>query len=377
MLAGSGSVFADETVPPDAAVVHTVDSVQIKHTDPAKSITLSADGLDNADNRIRRLAAGEQATDAVNLAQLQAVEAKADRTGYVHVNTGDVNQAEGNEQTNEGTIDAKGGARALGAVAAGKAAKAYGKYGISIGEEARAGDRGRGSAAAAADLGKHAIAIGYKANAYNVSNSSPDLPNAAAGIAIGANAVASQNAVHIGNVTNTRAIQSEGKWQYNNRRGSTTVGAESYNGAVLGSIFGSGSKITAGEAEVGSFEIFGRRIPGVRTQGTASTVVGAYNTVIANNKDKEWDGVANHISGAANKITDSNGALIVGSGNQINNAYRDEQFTMGDASAIVAGNLDVLRDKELGSVGIIGGGNLAENVIRSQVIGVGNTLKGS
>ncbi|WP_338578192.1 YadA-like family protein [Neisseria leonii] len=149
------------------------------------------------------------------------------------------------------------------------------------------------------------------------------------------------------------------------------------NGAVSGKYFGSGSKITAGEAEVGSFEIFGRRIPGVRTQGTASTVVGAYNTVIANNKDKEWDGVANHISGAANKITDSNGALIVGSGNQINNAYRDEQFTMGDASAIVAGNLDVLRGKELGSVGIIGGGNLAENVIRSQVIGVGNTLRGS
>ncbi|WP_338691648.1 YadA-like family protein [Neisseria leonii] len=316
------------------------------------------------------------AADEDTEARLQTLEAKADRTGYVHVNTGDANQAEGNEQTNEGTIDAKGGARAPGAVAAGKAAKAYGKYGISIGEEARAGDRGRGGAAAA-DLGKHAIAIGYKANAYNVSNSSPDLPNAAAGIAIGANAVASQNAVHIGNVTNTRAIQSEGKWQYNNRRGSTTVGAESYNGAVLGSILGSGSKITTGEAEVGSFEIFGRRIPGVRTQGTASTVVGAYNTVIANDKDKNWDGVANHISGAANKITGSNGALIVGSGNQINNAYRDEQFTMGDASAIVAGNLDVLRDKELGSVGIIGGSNLAENVIRSQVIGVGNTLKGS
>ncbi|WP_274571257.1 hypothetical protein [Neisseria leonii] len=33
-------------------------------------------------------------------------------------------------------------------------------------------------------------------------------------------------------------------------------------------------------------------------------------------------------------------------------------------------------EKELGSVGIIGR-NLAENVIRSQVIGVGNTLKGS
>ncbi|WP_338578190.1 ESPR-type extended signal peptide-containing protein [Neisseria leonii] len=151
MLAGSGSVFADETVPPDAAVVHTVDSVQIKHTDPAKSITLSADGLDNADNRIRRLAAGEQATDAVNLAQLQAVEAKADRTGYVHVNTGDANQAEGNEQTNEGTIDAKGGARALGAVAAGSGEGLRQiRYFYRRGK--RGGDRGRGSAAAAADL---------------------------------------------------------------------------------------------------------------------------------------------------------------------------------------------------------------------------------
>lgn len=113
-------------------------------------------------------------------------------------------------------------------------------------------------------------------------------------------------------------------------------------------------------------------------QGTASTSVGAYNKIIADDETKRADGIANTITGSANIIEHSNGAVIIGSGNTIKNGYKDADFGgMLTWLNMSSGDISSLKNYELGSVGIIGGANTAENALFSNVQGVKNTLTGT
>ncbi|WFF39152.1 YadA-like family protein [Moraxella nasibovis] len=95
------------------------------------------------ERRIQNVAAGlisATSTDAINGSQLYAVadklaavDAAANRTNYFHVNTDALDQPAGNPDTNEGTVDAKGGAVGQYAVAAGIDAQAKGSAAIAIG----------------------------------------------------------------------------------------------------------------------------------------------------------------------------------------------------------------------------------------------------
>lgn len=91
-------------------------------------------------------------------------------------------------------------------------------------------------------------------------------------------------------------------------------------------------------------------------------------------------GVANMIAGTANKVTNSNGAIVMGAGNSVKdssasfdataytkhfNSVTDMQKALMDGVAKSAG----------GATLVIGGANSAEKTKNSQIMGVGNSMK--
>lgn len=145
--------------------------------------------------------------------------------------------------------------------------------------------------------------------------------------------------------------------------------------------------------------------------GIASTVAGSYSGVINQNSaglydlrgatalsygtfninqntdtGKIFSGVANSIVGQANATTDSNAAIIYGAGNTVTNSYRKIDDTNASEIMKAALSKDVKKlDEALqkavptsgGQVMVMGGGNNVESAYMSQVVGVGNTVKGN
>lgn len=93
-------------------------------------------------------------------------------------------------------------------------------------------------------------------------------------------------------------------------------------------------------------------------------------------------GVANDIIGLANKTRNSNGALILGAGNEINNSI-DFISVSGSSTMDVATAAQEIRNVMAegtfagGATLAIGGGNKADYTQNSQLMGVGNSLTGT
>lgn len=139
------------------------------------------------------------------------------------------------------------------------------------------------------------------------------------------------------------------------------------------------------------------------TDGAASTVVGSYSAVfgtglqgaaalsygtvnVNNNTDttKKFSGVANSIVGQANMTTNSNAAIIYGAGNTVTDSYRDIDKDKAEAILNSTGNAEQLKNAlqdavptSGGQVMVMGGGNNVESAYMTQVVGVGNTVKGN
>ena len=145
--------------------------------------------------------------------------------------------------------------------------------------------------------------------------------------------------------------------------------------------------------------------------GIASTVAGSYSGVINQNSaglydlrgatalsygtfninqntdtGKIFSGVANSIVGQANATTDSNAAIIYGAGNTVTNSYRKIDDTNASEIMKAALSKDVKKlDEALqkavptsgGQVMVMGGGNNVDSAYMTQVVGVGNTVKGN
>lgn len=127
-----------------------------------------------------------------------------------------------------------------------------------------------------------------------------------------------------------------------------------------------------------SSSIFGRDV-----RGAAAVSVGTVN-VNNNSTSKTYSGVANSIVGQANMTTNSNAAIIYGAGNTVTDSYRpiDEK----KAVAILTSISDQTKLREAlqaavkdsgGQVMVMGGGNNVESAYMSQVVGVGNTVRGN
>ena len=95
-----------------------------------------------------------------------------------------------------------------------------------------------------------------------------------------------------------------------------------------------------------------------------------------------YSGIANTVSGVANRTFNSNGSLIYGAGNEITNSYTPLYDTPKDGGSSAKAFADKLRksvrdSKSGGATLAIGGGNKADYTQKTSIIGVNNTVTGT
>jgi Hep_Hag./YadA-like C-terminal region./Haemagglutinin. len=154
---------------------------------------------------------------------------------------------------------------------------------------------------------------------------------------------------------------------------STTVGANSFsNGAFT--------------TNTGTYNIISSDYTGGRfstpVKNFAATVNGSFNSVESYDSWSSTAGVANTVMGTANRVADSNGALVYGAGNEITNsrARIDNLNVENVASAKEFANKlrgSIISSNGGGATMAIGGGNKADNTRSTAIIGVNNSVIGS
>ena len=150
----------------------------------------------------------------------------------------------------------------------------------------------------------------------------------------------------------------------------TTVGANSFsNGAFT---------TTTGTYNVISSSYTGGRFS-TPTQNFGATVNGAFNS-IESTSGGSTAGVATAITGVANRVANSNGALVYGAGNEITNSSASFS-TPGEGATSAKDFADKLKTAVTSSNGAgatmaFGGGNKADYTLRTSMIGVNNIVTG-
>lgn len=361
-----------------------LDSATWKSTLGAVSVGYAAEGDTPAGTRqITNVAAGTDATDAVNVAQLKAtkvtvtggtnvasVESTATLDGgtVYTINTIDkdtkitdatyndgtltINQSEGspitvsgfakasdiaaakthyysvNAPTQGGNYDNKG-ATGTNALAAGVNASAAGQNSVAIGNSASAGT---GSGAIA--LGDEAkvqnyidrsagIAIGQKAHVENMAGTQERL------FSLGQTNVATGIAIGKNTYARTGTLMI-GTHEYKGKIGDTTVDSAYTKGTGINmntTTIGTNSYNSGAFATVtGAYSIISSNYGSGGDISSAgknfgATVVGSLNSIESATASSNYSGVANSVVGVANRTFNSNGALIFGAGNEITNSY--------------------------------------------------------
>ena len=353
--------------------------------------------------QITGVAAGTNDTDAVNVAQLKNVKSAID-AGKVHfysVNSTD--STKGNYNNN--------GATGTNALAAGVGASAMSHNSVAIGTNAKTQDSngGRGSGDVAvgneAQINNYAdqggsIAIGQNAKVENMAGqqeaafafgqttysgswlSSARIPadpsKVAGGIAIGENTFARTGSLMVG-THNYRGDLGDVTIDSANTRATgvnvnaTTLGTNSYNLGAFSTITGAYSIISGNYA--------GGRNTNDASKNFGATVMGSLNSIESATASNRYSGVANSIVGTANRTFNSNGSLIFGAGNEITNSVTNITAPSdgGSSAKDLADKLrTVVKNSDGGgSTLAMGGGNTADWTQASQIIGVGNVLKGT
>ena len=305
--------------------------------------------------QITNVAAGSADTDAVNVAQLNAVKAAAgkkvslvdgentkatlvkdDATGTQYKVDVDLSKYAKTEDvavvydknktslrsTNATLQTSSGKEEAVDSIALGNGASAV-KGSVAI---------GNGASVVEGSNGLGGVALGYKAHAgYK-------------GTSLGSNAISG-------------------------REGTTLVGANTNSGSLYTTVVGTDSVINSDGTEYNAI------ITSINVQGATATVVGSKNTV-DNNNGLVYSGVANNVMGSANTIEGSNGVTIQGTGNKVTDAYKDMGITLGEAYSIYKGNYSALAKKQSGAIAVVGGANTVSKQTDSTVIGYDNKLTG-
>ncbi|MGN0948730.1 MAG: hypothetical protein ACI4NR_07585, partial [Megasphaera sp.] len=156
-------------------------------------------------------------------------------------------------------------------------------------------------------------------------------------------------------------------------RGSLAAGFVTHADGIASTVAGSYSGvINSGNAQ-------GRDL-----RGAAALSYGTFNVNQNTDTAKEHSGVANSIVGQANMTTNSNAAIIYGAGNTVTDSYRpivskkdaDILGSISDPTKLSKAMQDAVKESG-GQVMVMGGGNNVESAYMSQVVGVGNTVKGN
>lgn len=292
--------------------------------------------------QITNLAAGTEDTDAVNVAQLKASEKKVavvfdDRGSLLSTDaTVDHEHETGDKITNV-------------------------SKGIALGNNATVYNQS----------GNKANAMKFGSNMYT------------SGIAIGENSYALEDSIDLGNKIYNGAMGDVTDLSKYNKTTSTgtgrvLIGNNSYSSGSLSTLIGNHSIMTTSYLN-GAKGLF----PSLYSAQNAGAVsIGALNSIESYSSSDTMSGVANDIIGLANKTRNSNGALILGAGNEINNSIASISVS-GSSKMDVATAAQKIRDRMAkgtfagGATLAIGGGNKADYTQNSQLMGVGNSLTGT
>ena len=215
----------------------------------------------------------------------------------------------------------------------------------------------------------------FNMHIHDNNHAKQNLPEA---IAVGTNSYARTGAIEIGAHTLAENQIAIGDTTADQLRqfgvASTTLGTNSYTGGGFATTIGSYNVQTNQYEAKGFLDTLNNA-----TKNAFSTVIGTFNSNESMTGSSS-SGVANMISGMANKVTNSNGAIVMGAGNSVK-----ESSSYIDASPYsthfdsVADMQKALMDGVASSAGgatlVIGGANSAEKTQNSQIMGVGNSMK--
>lgn len=220
----------------------------------------------------------------------------------------------------------------------------------------------------------------YHAGNWSGTLQIPDNPEKLAGsIAIGDNTYARSGSIMIGShnfdgpMGDATSVQSSATRSRNINVNATTIGTNSYNQGAHSTITGSYSIITG--SYDGSFWT-----NSYATQNLGATITGSLNSIESETSNNRYSGIANTISGVANRTNNSNGSLIYGAGNEIINSHTSLTNVPTSATGTVPEFAEQLRNSVRasnsgGATMILGGGNKADTTQHVSLIGVNNTAK--
>ncbi|WP_294002599.1 ESPR-type extended signal peptide-containing protein [uncultured Megasphaera sp.] len=202
--------------------------------------------------------------------------------------------------------------------------------------------------------------------------------NVAGSIAIGDNTYARTGSVMIGShnyrgLIGDQTVDTSKTNTYGININATTLGTNSFNQGAFSSVTGAYS-IISGKYNGSGFSSYG-------VQNFGATITGSLNSIESATSDSSYSGIANSIVGTANRASNSNGSLIFGAGNEIKNSITNisAPSSGGDSAQALQNTLmKAVQDSESGGATLaIGGGNKIDHAVRSQAIGVNNTLTGN
>ena len=265
---------------------------------------------------------------------------------------------------------------ATGDVAIGSGAKInnYASQGgsIAIGKNAQIENMAGG--------GEASFAFGqttFSGGAFSLSRIPADPTKVVGSVAIGDNTFARTGSTMIGSHNyngelGDTAVNSDSTRKHALSVYATTIGANSFsNGAFTTS---------TGAYNIISSEYNGGRFSNA-VKNLGATINGSLNS-IESMKGSYYSGIANTISGIANRTFNSNGTLIYGAGNEITNSITGLTGVPSSSGNSAKDFADKLRkaiaDSESGGATFaIGGGNKADYTQKTSIIGVNNQVNGT
>ena len=410
---------------PTGATVSDTDKASATWTSTLGAVSVG-DTANNLTRQITGVAAGTQATDAVNVAQLNAVNTVvnnhttniSDLTTKVTTNTTSISDLSKTVDSNKihflhinpSSITEKDtnynndGAKGTNSIAIGKASTAANDS-IIIGQGAisksgktdvypiRSGDIAIGMGVKVNNYVNQGggIAIGYNARSENMAGQQERLlalgqTEYTTGIAIGRNTYARSGSTMVGTHNYSGEIGDvtvnttpDGMAQPNLNPFATTVGANSLSSGTMSTVMGAYSIATSDYKGLGGLN-FSDTAKAPKNFG--ATIMGSLNSIESATSSNNRSGVANSIVGLANRAANSNGTLIFGAGNEVSNSITDITVPVysapGSAKGLQSYLIDSIKSSNSGgSTMVMGGGNKADYTQLSSILGVNNTLTGT
>ncbi len=245
---------------------------------------------------------------------------------------------------------------------------------IAVGKNAKV-FIGGGTQESMLSFGEKVYQGSFSMHIHDNNHAKQNLPEA---IAVGTNSYARTGAIEIGAHTLDKNKIAIGDTTADKLRqfgvASTTLGTNSYTGGGFATTIGSYNvQSSQYEAKDDSDKLFNT------TKNAFATVIGTFNSN-ESMKGRSSSGVANMIAGTANKVTNSNGAIVMGAGNSVKDSsasFDATAYTKHFNSVIEMQKalMDGVASSAGGATLVIGGANSAEKTQNSQIMGVGNSMK--